>query len=122
MWRISWQKKQNKRKQNKTFTEIKHLLSLQVKSPLEHLNSKCDPIAGEMNEISGELLAGEMGEFRQTPSRIQASMAKKPPLKTFGFEYLISFVTEYSNAKIIRDFRNQQLKIDTKKTENCLEY
>ena len=48
--------------------EIKHLPSLQTKSPLKHLNSKYDPIAGEMNEISGEVLAGEMGEFPQTPS------------------------------------------------------
>ena len=48
--------------------EIKHILSLQTKCPLEHLNSKYDPIAGEVNNISRELLAGEMGEFRQTPS------------------------------------------------------
>ena len=30
--------------------------------------SKCDPIGGEMNEICGQLLAGEMGESQQSPS------------------------------------------------------
>ena len=80
----------------------------------------------------GELKAGILCKFqqkRESPWWTQAPSALIENVflrarTAFGFEYLISFVAEHSDAEILResnDFFSEIDKIDTKERENCLE-